>query len=134
MRADSSPTLMPPRRRVGASTPTCSATTSTGESMRNITVSDADADELRALLDSEGLTDVTVTGPDGDGNLTIGLPDDVDGISVDLLLQRYARARMDSRVIAASTFAAAFAAIDLDSVTTVDDLKAALSPVVTTAA
>ena len=102
--------------------------------MRNITVSDADADELRALLDSEGLTDVTVTGPDGDGNLTIGVPDDVDGISVDLLLQRYARARMDSRVIAASTFAAAFAAIDLDSVTTVDDLKAALSPVVTTAA
>jgi hypothetical protein len=101
--------------------------------MRNI-VRDADATELRDALDAEGLTSVEVAGPDGDGLITVGVPDDVDGVRVDLLLQRYEGTRAVARIAGLAAFAEAFAALALDSVTTLDDLKAALSPIVSTAA
>jgi hypothetical protein len=101
--------------------------------MRNIIVTDADASELRDALDEQGLTTVEVTGPDGEGLITVGVPDDVDGIRVDLLLQAYASGRTNARINGLSAFAEAFAALDLDSMTTFDDFKTALASVVTTA-
>lgn len=101
--------------------------------MREIIVTDADAVELRALLDGQGFTSVEVTGPDGGGQITVGVPDDVDGVRVDLLLRNYARARADDRLAGVAAFAEAFAALDLDAATTLEELKDALSPVVATA-
>jgi hypothetical protein len=103
--------------------------------VRDIIVTDADADanELRALLDAQGLTTVDVTGPDGGGQITVGVPDDVDGTRVDLLLQRYVGARADDRLVGLTAFAQTFAALDLDSATTFDELKDALLPIVTAA-
>lgn len=66
--------------------------------MREIILTDVDAGELRAALDAEGLTAVEVGEPDEDGAITVGVPDGVDGISVDLALRRYADARMSGRV------------------------------------
>jgi hypothetical protein len=70
--------------------------------VRNIIVTDGDAGELRAALDTEGLTAVEVTGPDGDGQITVSVPDDVDGVRVDHLLQAYAAGRESARMVAAA--------------------------------
>jgi hypothetical protein len=68
--------------------------------MREIIVTDADTDELRAALDAEGLEDVDVSEPDGEGQITVGVPDDVDGIRVDAVLKTYAEGRASARVVA----------------------------------
>jgi hypothetical protein len=68
--------------------------------MRDITLTDVDTAELRAALDAEGLTDVDVSEPDGEGQVTVSVPDDVDGVHADGVLNTYAAGRASAGLVA----------------------------------
>jgi hypothetical protein len=68
--------------------------------MRDITLTDADSTELRAALDAQGLEDVDVSESDGEGQVTVSVPDDVDGVRVDDVLNTYAAGRASAGLVA----------------------------------
>jgi hypothetical protein len=80
--------------------------------MRVITLTDVDSAELRDALDAQGLTAVDVSEPDGEGQITVSVPDDVDGVRVDGAINTYvggrASASMVATVIGYKEYSAAF--------------------------
>lgn len=68
--------------------------------MREIILTDVDSAELQAALDSAGLEDVDVSEPDEEGQVTVSVPDDVDGVRVDGVLNTYAAGRASVGLVA----------------------------------